>query len=903
MGETMQPSAPPENNPPTPSHGALFQRLNIGAIFKGAWSAAILLLIVVFVWHQRGEVSDALREIRFADREWLLALLCLGLLMHACQTQALSGVLAALGRHIPFLPAFMTHAERETLATVMPMGGIASFMILVQRFDRFGVTTTDAGLATMLYSIIGHLSFLMVVVPTLIWLTINHTATMVAGVGFVVVVVSVAAFLALARALFGGHPIPAIIEHRLPASIRSFRSHAASTSIELRKLSVPLLGDLAGVLALWAALHAVHVDVPVYTALAGYVVGTLLMLAAPIFQGLGFVEVSMGMTLNQLGVPLAAAVGATLLYRAIEIWLPVVIGLAARFSFEKRLSGFATRLPAIWTGLNGVLAIASVLSIDSDHRNLRHSHLARDSDVWMMIHPTHMSRTLTLVLGFMLLLLSYRLLRRQRAAWLVVLALSIGMIIVQLTRPHGHATLLVTGSSLIILLIYRRRFRVRSDAPSVRRGIALLAIALCASYGYVVASLWFASPHTFGREFTITDSLATAWNMILGVSNSGLQPHTRGGIWLLDSIRLLFALSLVLSALAVLQPLVWRRHVLPAERERARAIVAQYGDSSQDRFKYWPDKEFFFTQDGGGVVCFGQANRVAVSLGDPVCSAPENRDAVISGFLELCEINGWLAAFHQATPAWLDVYTRHHLVAIEIGREAVVEVTTFSLAGGPMKSLRSAHNKQLRDGLTVDVVEPPLDKMVLSELREVSDSWLTIEGRRERTFTLGQFDDNYLRESVALILRAPNGRAQAFINLIPDGAPEEVTFDLMRHRADAPNGSMDALVLALIGYAKERGARYVSLGMVPFVHHDTDDDAERQAIDHAVQWLAKPVENAFASQSLYAYKDKFHPVWHPRYLIVPNITALPRAALAIARLTEIGTEHRQWHRFTHRPSQ
>ena len=147
------------------------------------------------------------------------------------------------------------------------------------------------------------------------------------------------------------------------------------------------------------------------------------------------------------------------------------------------------------------------------------------------------------------------------------------------------------------------------------------------------------------------------------------------------------------------------------------------------------------------------------------------------------------------------------------------------------------------------------------------------------------------------ILRNADGRAEAFINLIPDGAPEELTFDLMRHRSDAPNGSMDLLMLALIQLGKSDGYAHLSLGMVPFIDPESQELAA--TVDRAIAQLARPMNRFFASESLFAYKDKFHPDWEPRYLVVRSVAQLPRVALALTRLSEVD-DRRLWRRLWQR---
>ncbi len=185
----------------------------------------------------------------------------------------------------------------------------------------------------------------------------------------------------------------------------------------------------------------------------------------------------------------------------------------------------------------------------------------------------------------------------------------------------------------------------------------------------------------------------------------------------------------------------------------------------------------------------------------------------------------------------------------------------------------------------MEYTEPPLSDALLLELKSVSDEWLTLEGRRERTFTLGQFERDYVRESPVLVLRSENGRVEAFVNLIADGVPGEMTFDLMRHRVDAPNGSMDLLILGMIDFGKAHGYTALSLGMVPFVTSETEESTA--TTDRAIAQLARPMGHFFASDGLFAFKNKFHPTWEPRYLVVHSLTQLPRVAIALARLSEI----------------
>ncbi|MCA9832986.1 MAG: lysylphosphatidylglycerol synthetase family protein [Thermomicrobiales bacterium] len=861
------------------------------------WRVSVFVLLILFLWWQRQEIAEAIHLLRTINRYWIGTLLAAALMLHALLAWALASIVKVTGSDIPYTEAFITRAEREMVATMMPMGGIASWVVLVQRFGRYGVTPTTAGLATLLYSVVGHLSFLMVVIPTIIWFSIAHGSLVTVWIGLTVAIIIVSIIIAITMLLLRGASLPARIERHLPAALHDARDQIRQMTVRPVHLVPPLLislaADLAGGVGVWVALHAVGEPSTIMVALTAYVVGTLMLLAAPVFQGIGFVEASMTVAMQQMGVPVERALAATLLYRVVDTWLPVVIGAAVQFRNNDRIRGVPALVPALWTGFNGTLLLASALPLPSGIRNGFHElHGRRGTAVLLIAHPEALTRTVSLVGGFLLLLLSIRLLKGERTAWLVTLGLSVILTLNHFFSVHDRIGMLISSTTIVILLIYRDRFRVKPDRPSILGGLQLLIASLLVTYGYAVVSLWVADRRVFGQEFSFRRSFRTAADVLFWFDSGGLHPRSRIGIWTLHSFHLLMLMTLVLSVVVILRPLVWRLRPTLSNTEEAKEIISRVGNSSLDRFKYWPDKFQFFPTGVDAVVSYGVSDGVALVLGNPSAASSEAMIASIVQFQEYCRQHNLIPAFHQVPDS--DLHTYHNLgfAAVRVGQEAVVEIPTFTLAGGDMKKLRGSANRGERLGLVVHQYDPPHSPETLQQLRSISDDWLTLEGRRERTFTLGQFDEDYLQEGPVFILLDETATPQAFINIIPDGAPGEVTFDLMRHRVDAPNGAMDLLMLALIDYAKRTGHTSVSLGMVPFVGNETEQNED--LVDRGVQLLAKPMGQFFASESLFDYKDKFRPAWHGRYLVVPNLAVVPRVALALSSLAEIDQTKNGW---------
>lgn len=169
----------------------------------------------------------------------------------------------------------------------------------------------------------------------------------------------------------------------------------------------------------------------------------------------------------------------------------------------------------------------------------------------------------------------------------------------------------------------------------------------------------------------------------------------------------------------------------------------------------------------------------------------------------------------------------------------------------------------------------------IAELRAVSDDWLAGKQSREKRFSLGWFDEAYLVRCPIAVARQ-NGRIVAFANLWLGGGHEAASVDLMRHRDDAPAGVMEFLFVRLLLWAKQEGYRRFDLGMAPLAGLE-----ERRLAPtwHRVAGLAyRHGESFYNFQGLRRFKEKFDPVWEPRYLAYPGGLALPRVVTDVSAL-------------------
>jgi phosphatidylglycerol lysyltransferase len=533
----------------------------------------------------------------------------------------------------------------------------------------------------------------------------------------------------------------------------------------------------------------------------------------------------------------------------------------------------ATLLAAITLG-SGILNLISVVGGASQPRLL------------VAVFPLEfstLSRSLTTLVGFALIVSSLNIWKRKKRAWAVVVALASFSTIFHLTREFNYEEAALSFMLLLLLVLARSIFIVKSSRPDLRSGLLGLLISAAVAISYGIAGFWLLDERHFGTNFHIKDAIAATLRFISLSSDPHLVPHTQYGRWFLDSLYLITLTGGVYSSFALFRPMLYRFRVVPRELALAKQIVQQYARTPLDLFKLWPDKSYFFSPSKRSVIAYRVADNIAIALGDPV--GPEAEiGPTVQEFLKMCHENGWAVAFYQTLPDFVPVYRRLRLKKLKIGDDALVDLPGFTLQGKSRRELRSKLRQFEDMGIRTLEFQPPVPDDILAQLKTVSDQWLQIPGRRERSFTLGQFDPDYLRSTPVLVAMDSTGSVLAFINVISVDK-SEITGDLMRRRTDAPNGIMDYLFINLFRYARERGFSRVSLGMAPMTGFQECEEATTE--ERAIHGMFKRLNFLFSFRGLYHYKAKFATSWKPRYLIYGNVLELPRTAFALRHVSEI----------------
>jgi phosphatidylglycerol lysyltransferase len=333
----------------------------------------------------------------------------------------------------------------------------------------------------------------------------------------------------------------------------------------------------------------------------------------------------------------------------------------------------------------------------------------------------------------------------------------------------------------------------------------------------------------------------------------------------------------------VLRPVILRRRQEAPPTDVARAVQG-HGRHSLSAFAAQDDKHHLVVAGGKGLVAYAVRGHVAFSAGDPLCAEDDAEDATRE-WLEYCRHNGWTPCVYEAADESLPVYRRLGLRSLKMAEEAIVELGSFSLAGGKRAALRSMVHKVTRLGLMVRrydraaALEPAVD----GQLEEISEEWLSEKRLGEMGFSLGRFSLESLDDAF-VFLCLDGARVVAFTTWRPYRGGRAALLDLMRKRRDAPSGTMDLLVARSLEELHAAGLEEASLANAPLANAGEP----RGGLEKGVSLLFENLNAFYGYKNLFQFKKKFAPRWEGRHLVYPRGADLPRVAYALAGIHGAG---------------
>lgn len=678
----------------------------------------------------------------------------------------------------------------------------------------------------------------------------------------VVLLFILAAYLALA------------VSRKQPLRFRDWEVALPSSGILIAQVLLACLDWLLAATVLYALLPPA-LPLPFAKFLGIYLLAQLAGLASQVPGGLGVFESAILVLVPGTSAQ-SQLLGALIAYRGIYYLTPLAVAtvmlsvqelfrkdskLALHMDFLKRRA--SSVLPS-FLSFNAIIGGAVLLfSGATPALEARLGWLSR----LLPLPLLELSHFLGSIAGVALLVLARGLQRRIDSAFYLTLAL-LGMgVLASLLKGFDYEEAFALSLLFAIMLPCRRQFYRRGSLFSQYFSPSWIAAILIVVMGSIGLGLFAFKHLEFSNELW--------WQFAFEGDGPRFMRASVG----ISAVMVLIALNRLLRGGAPR-----RKPGFAIDPSTVRSIVAASPDTGAN-LALTGDKSFLFNDARTAFIMYAVSGRSWISMGNPVGPKTEWHD-LIWRFRELSDgFDAW-AVFYQVDPDSLHHYLDLGLSFLKLGEEARVLLTGFSLEGGAHRNLRQTWKKAAREGCVFEVIEAGSARAgLLDDMRRISDAWLAEKGSREKGFSIGSLRADYLRQFPIAIVRQ-EGRMLAFANLWLGSGRMEISIDLMRFMPGTSYGLMDFLLTELILWGEKQNFQWFNLGMAPLAGIENRELAS--SWNRLAAFIAKHGEHFYNFQGLRQYKQKFDPVWTPKYLATPGGLSLPRVIANVTALISGG---------------
>jgi phosphatidylglycerol lysyltransferase len=468
------------------------------------------------------------------------------------------------------------------------------------------------------------------------------------------------------------------------------------------------------------------------------------------------------------------------------------------------------------------------------------------------------SHFLSSIIGLVLILVAFGLSRRLDAAWIASMLLLPIAAALALTKGFQWEESTILAALFVSLAPFREAFPRAARLTRMEITPGWMVSAMAAMAGAAIVGWWSFSNVDYGGKTFL------------------------GAIFNPDADAARAVRSSAAAAVLLLAFGLWRLVATPAtpkvvgeddpEFVRVRSILAA-ADAAEpgSNLALLGDKRFLFSESGQSFLMFGVRGRSWIAVGSPVGRRDE-RDELFSRFRELADVHAARPGFYGLGPDDLPELVDLGFSIQKIGESAAVPLASFSMEGRRRGNLRRSWRKTGEEGAMFEVLAPGAACAAMDELKAVSDEWLSHHSGDEKTFSLGHFDPAYVAEFPVALARV-DGRVVAFATLWTTARRSSFSIDLMRYADDAPKDIMDFLFVELIAWGQGEGYQAFDFGMAPLA--GLDDRPLAPIMSRVGRLLFERGEDIYNFQGVRRYKDKYDPLWAPRYIAAARKWAIP----------------------------
>jgi phosphatidylglycerol lysyltransferase len=859
----------------------------IGPIRENSRFIAKFLLGVLFIavgaWffrHEQPELGQIKQVILTASRPFIITGIALSILYIVLQGFMYKMSFASVNIRTNLSTTVLLFLKRNFISIFIPAGSVSSLAFFTDEIESGETTKTKIHFASIIYAFTGIVTLVMVSIPILIYAFSRGLSGAAELLAFVAMTLFVTAVYLIYRNLSKKKFIYRIFVKFFPSAeiiIDELTSHSINSKYIIYTILISVIIDIVCILLIFTAMLALGLKASLFFATLGYLAGVYSAFLSPFLRGLGAVELSMSFILTSVGLPGVEALAVTLLYRFFEFWFPMISGAV---SFLVKINKLLLRvIPAFLIFTLGIVNIVSSMTPSlSDRVKLLEDFIPVDA-----ISASNYS---VFIAGLFLLLTAVFMLRGLRNAWWIALVISALSCIGHLTKAIDYEEAIFALVICGLLYLSRKEYIIKGNPKLHVIGISSAILSMIAVIIYGTVGFYFLDKKHFGIEFNVWQSITGTLRNFALLGNTGLTPETRFAKDFLISLNVSGLVSISFLFYTIIKPYFSSVSTTLEDFDKAKLMVGRFGNSALDYFKTYNDKMIFAPDGINAFIAYRTAGNFAVVLENPVAESPADMKQCILLFDKFCFENGLKSIFYRVPEENLQIYKEVSKKSLFLGQEGIVDLNSFTLEGGKNKALRNALNKVADEGYKSTVHLPPVKDGLLQKLKAVSDEWLDSTERTEIIFSQGMFIWNELKNQTIITVENSEERVIAFLNIIPDYAPGEGTFDLIRKTEDSPHGVMDFILVELFRYMKSMNYSGVNLGFAPMSGIGDPHTFSERTMKFAYEKI-KSFSHFRGSRN---FKEKFFPEWHNRYLIYSQDYDLLQIPSALSKVIKPGNE-------------
>ncbi len=568
-------------------------------------------------------------------------------------------------------------------------------------------------------------------------------------------------------------------------------------------------------------------------------------------------------------------IGALMLFRVIYFIIPLVLAGAGLFGYElfnrsppsdKKDSNLSRLFTAIFPRLYAYyLACAgSILLVSGFFNNPQSFGLLRN---FIPLPVNGISPLASSLFGLLLLFLARGIRLKIDAAWYSNLFLLGWAGLVAILNGSNWREALLLSMIFMLMLPTRRRFRRPSSLLQISHSKYWLATSSTILFG----SIWLS--HFAYNDSKGSDQLSEVF------FNGG----TLSTIWLFTLIVIAPVCYGLWRLLSVASPKFLQKPSASELAEAQKIIVKSH--HTQGYLALLGDKYLFWNQARNAFIMFEVTPKFWIALSDPI-GEPSELKNTLRQFQEQADRHGAKAVFYKVSADMLPYYLDLGLSLYKLGEEAKISLPAFTLQGKQLDAQRNRRNKFIKTGYQFEILTGQALDQAMPYLRRISDAWMSNKQVSEKGFSLGFFDEDYLRYTDVAVIKDETGTIRAFANLWHTANKEELSIDLMRYDPNVQKGIMDYLFAELMLWGKAENYQWFSMGLAPLAGLEQFPLAPLWHKIGATLFLTG--DQFYNFKGLHEYKAKYTPHWQPRYLATPRGLSAPVVMIIITCLISGG---------------